>query len=298
VAKIHGGFLVETPDKAILLAQDAEKHIRPRDSLLHLGARIAVVCTSSTSRIDTPLLYVPGLSAHYTNYFHYFGQIHPRLLAFWMSDLGKNAMVAIPEFAPKFVSELLEMSGVPADVIFRIPSDVVCEASQVRILNPTRHDFQATPSDLQRVRSSLAYKSSGKPRRRLFLSRPLKSTQTQGRRLMNENEIGQLLSDEGFEIVDPAELSLGEQRQLFSEASVICGPTGAALTNALLLPEDAHVICLSPRETCRTYYPGLLLGSNIRFTWVLGSYLENASASHRFPHLPYEVPCELVKAAL
>ena len=72
----------------------------------------------------------------------------------------------------------------------------------------------------------------------------------------------------GFERFEPENLSLSEQAKIFSEASVLVGPSGAAWVG-LLFCEDA-VRCLSwlPKEydEFSTYSSlGALLGHNITF---------------------------------
>ena len=52
-----------------------------------------------------------------------------------------------------------------------------------------------------------------------------------GRRLLNEEEIARIASEQGFEIIRAEELAFENQVMLFSEASVITGPHGAGFVN-------------------------------------------------------------------
>jgi capsular polysaccharide biosynthesis protein len=73
--------------------------------------------------------------------------------------------------------------------------------------------------------------------RRLYVSR----ARAARRRLVNEEQVRLWLSLRGFETVEPESLSVAEQIALFSEASHIVGPEGAALTNMIFAPVGARV---------------------------------------------------------
>jgi capsular polysaccharide biosynthesis protein len=110
-----------------------------------------------------------------------------------------------------------------------------------------------------------------------------------GRAVTNEAELAEVATDFGFESVDPGSMTQQQQRKLFGEAKVVCGPVGAAMTNILYMPSGSEVICLGPLENTRTFFPGLTVGQEIAFKWVLGNYDPEFLNSRRFPHLPYSV---------
>lgn len=62
------------------------------------------------------------------------------------------------------------------------------------------------------------------------------------RRLINQNQIASHLRTVGFECVDPAKLAFEDQIHLFSNARLIIGAHGAALTNILFAPPGATLI--------------------------------------------------------
>jgi capsular polysaccharide biosynthesis protein len=74
--------------------------------------------------------------------------------------------------------------------------------------------------------------------RKLFLSRATAAS----RRIVNEAEIEPVLAGHGFEVVDPAGMSIAEQVALFSQASAVAGPHGAGLTNLLFSPPGTAVV--------------------------------------------------------
>lgn len=74
--------------------------------------------------------------------------------------------------------------------------------------------------------------------RRLFVSRRTAAS----RRVANEAEIESVLAEHGFEVVDPAGMSIAEQVALFSQASIVVGPHGAGLTNLLFSAPGTEVV--------------------------------------------------------
>jgi hypothetical protein len=67
------------------------------------------------------------------------------------------------------------------------------------------------------------------------------------RSIKNEREIVQLVQSKGFEIIDPAALSIREQISLFSEAKLVIAPHGGAITN-MIYSKEASLLEVMPRE--------------------------------------------------
>lgn len=298
---VFAGFLV-SPDGRHLLNLSHNSFVpRPTGALRQVGTWAGVVDTSGDEvRIDTPVLFVPGLRAHYNNYFHFGGQVLPRILGLLAEAAHSELSVAIPDFAPGFVTDMLAVGGVSTDRILRLPSHSPVRLTQAVIVSPSLHDWQCAAEDITAARRVLR-EPSWPPRagsRKLFLSRPPESVARSGRSLVNTAALIEVAVAQGYEVIDSGRMSQVEQRALFADAAEICGPTGAALTNSLYLPEGARVICLSPHETCRTYFPGLTLGQDVQFRWVLGSFDQQLIDSKRFPHRPYSIQPELLERAL
>ena len=51
----------------------------------------------------------------------------------------------------------------------------------------------------------------------------------------------------GFEPIVPGRMSFREQIRVFSEASVVVGPHGAALTNLVFAPHGCRIVEIAPR---------------------------------------------------
>lgn len=95
-----------------------------------------------------------------------------------------------------------------------------------------------------KVIESYKIESSPKTQKKIFLSRKSNFLQ----RLSNEVEIAEMFSRYGYKIVYPEELSLKEQVELFSQASIVVGTTGAALTNIIYCLPGTKFISIIPKE--------------------------------------------------
>ncbi len=69
-------------------------------------------------------------------------------------------------------------------------------------------------------------------RRKIYISR----RDTSARKLINENEVIELMLELGFEVLTLSEMSVLEQIKCFSEARCVVGPHGAGLANVMFCP--------------------------------------------------------------
>ena len=136
--------------------------------------------------------------------------------------------------------------------------------------------------------------SARKPWRKLYLTRK------KGLRVLgNQDEIELMLSGQNFEIVDMDGASLDFQTKLFSQASLIVAPTGAALTNMLLCqPGTKVIVFMSDHETTNHYfwsYLGNIAGLDV--TTIVGKRLFNLT-NYYSVHDDYVVDSKIVLAEI
>jgi hypothetical protein len=81
-----------------------------------------------------------------------------------------------------------------------------------------------------------------KPHKRIFISR----NDTQGRKVLNEPALRQLLVRYDFEIVSLTNMPLAAQIELFAQAEIVAGVHGAGLTNILFASPACRVIEILP----------------------------------------------------
>lgn len=124
--------------------------------------------------------------------------------------------------------------------------------------------------------------------RRIFLRR-----NSGVRRLVNSDAIEALLVSRGFTVVEPEKLSFAMQVQLFRQAAVIIGPTGAALANIIFADSRARIAILISRQegVIYWYWQNIAKASGKAVSYVFGGHAEGA-ASH--VHADFQVPPEAV----
>ena len=104
------------------------------------------------------------------------------------------------------------------------------------------------------IPSFLSYKDSFKilnslkelnsdSKNKIYLSRQKSSY----RNLINEGDIIDILKKKGFRIIDLNDLSVFDQINLFSSASVIVSPTGSSLANIVFCNPETKIIEIIPR---------------------------------------------------
>jgi hypothetical protein len=98
---------------------------------------------------------------------------------------------------------------------------------------------------------------------KLFISRASAAS----RRVVNEAELEPVLAEHGFEIVDPAGMSILEQVSLFSRASAVVGPHGAGLTNLLFSHPGTRVLELFAAPAAQGVSNYRVLSSHLGFPY-------------------------------
>jgi capsular polysaccharide biosynthesis protein len=109
---------------------------------------------------------------------------------------------------------------------------------------------------VQFLRSRLAIRTAPQSAgRRLYITR---RARTSGVRLVNEEAVRGMFIDLGFEAVGTDTMTFDEQRAMFSQASIVAGESGAALTNMLFAPDSAVLVCLQAEQWPMNVYADLV----------------------------------------
>lgn len=130
---------------------------------------------------------------------------------------------------------------------------------------------------------------TGKGGRRLYLGRKSRNW----RRVVNEDEIGEALAAEGFEILFPETMSFEDQVRMYQEASVVVAPGGSAVLNAIFARPDFRFVILSQRNLFNwsTYY-GLMRELGYEMTMLCGEQNNDEK------HSDFEIPVSQVLQAV
>lgn len=118
------------------------------------------------------------------------------------------------------------------------------------------------------------------------------------RQLLNEAEIIDVLTRQGFEVVYPERLSFAEQVALYHTADTIVGSASSALTNCIFCNPQARVIALIHENRSFNFrgYTSMIESSGARLVFVRGATVAG-EAVHHF-HANYRVPVAQVFQAI
>jgi capsular polysaccharide biosynthesis protein len=188
--------------------------------------------------IDHEVLWITDYWS--SNYFHWLTDALSRL--FVVQDrLNKIPLLLPGSFeSSDHVTATLKAFGVTNVDYVRWNEVVECR----NLLMPTHTAPSGHYNDdvIRNVRSILlkAYdqRSNARTGERVYLSRG----RTTKRRIANEDEVSETLSNYGFRTIHAEDLSFDQQLQMFSQTRYLISNHGAGLTNMFFMPEGASVL--------------------------------------------------------
>ncbi|MGW5837773.1 glycosyltransferase family 61 protein [Methylorubrum extorquens] len=113
----------------------------------------------------------------------------------------------------------------------------------------TQHGIHMSPLALSAARD-LRNSATPSHDKRVFVSRQSVHT----RKISNFDEVSNLLKDYDFQIVDPSQLSLKDQIDIFAGADIIVGTMGAGMTNIVFSNPSSFVVNLAPSNMPDTFF--------------------------------------------
>ena len=218
--------------------------------------------------------------------------------ALYMLGIKEEQLLFIKPYSLNYFPQMLWVSPV-ANVMFQRPN-AQHGVNQDFLPKPEYSNYH--PEALRLVRSIYLSHIEGEKNLRqpekVFLKRPL-GRATNYRMMENEPEIEAMLAANGFDCVDPADLTFLEQIALLSKAKVIVSASGAALTNIIWAPKGAHVFVLMNDTQYANYWSfgniAACLGQD--FSYVLGKTTKVAGTSD-VVHSNFVIDKEALKTAL
>lgn len=201
---------------------------------------------------------------HDNNYFHWLVECLPKLLFIDDQKQFKDAPLLIPNGLHENLVEALRRVNIHDHPVINLESGIAYHVDRLifpsalsRVIDRYKGhlvfdtDIVLSQKWVSRVADLLKNNAQPekKPWRKLYLTRK-KGLRTLG----NQEEIEAMLSEHDFEIVDLDGVSLDFQIKLFSQASLIVAPTGAALTNMLFCRPGTKVIIFMSNHEVTNYY--------------------------------------------
>jgi capsular polysaccharide biosynthesis protein len=158
------------------------------------------------------------------------------------------------------------------------------------VVFPAR-DTGANPAKIAELRHRVGADRRPRGRARLFITRP-----TAGRRrLLNESRIAARLEKRGFVALDPGTLSFDQQVAAFSDAALVVGAHGAALTNAAFMAPGGGVVELTHTARVVWTFHEVACASGLAYACVIGA---RASETDNPLFVDFSVDPDAVDAAV
>ncbi len=188
------------------------------------------------------------------NFYHWIIDDLPRLSLVERSGLFSDAPILVEQNMSKWQYELFNILGVESGRLRKV--DFGKPVSFRNLIVPSRlsRDMVAHPEAVSFLRKRLLDRTDHKATggKRIYLERT--KAVTANRRMLNERNVRDKFKRANFQIIDSGVLSIRQQIELFSDADVIAGPGGSALTNILFGPKGARVLSLGSSDIlCETF---------------------------------------------
>lgn len=173
-----------------------------------------------------------------TNYYHFLYDSIGRLGILEQCLPGAAFDAVVVPHQTRYQKELLLLAGVTSRLVQPRRGRTVAADRLVVPSNPN-WALDAPPAVVHWLRERLAPSSEPDGPRRLYLTR---GDVPRTRRYVEESELWPHLERRGFRRLDPGQLSVQEQIDVFARAEVILAPHGAGLTNVTFSPPGVRVL--------------------------------------------------------
>lgn len=233
------------------------------------------------------------------NYFHWMIQFMP---LFWAidqcPDYDTMPLIISSEVPEKFLSIIRDLDDRNRKII---PIDYADRYKVNKLVIPYPFSYSyasgeiVSPAGVKFLREKLGVNESigeRKPEGRIYIQRK----DPHYRKLLNEYEIEPLFKRHGFTFIEPSQLSLYEQIDLFSSAAIIAGPHGAGWTNMIFAPSGARGLMLLGEYESRLYSNiARIIGQDL--IHIHGECVREQTIHYQF-HCDFAVNVEEIEFAL
>jgi len=210
------------------------------------------------------------------NYYHWLIDLVPRvlLLKHATQNFSNYDAVLLNGSRADYEGETLTALEVPPEKIRYVDSRDRFQIASAVIPSIDHSSTTIAPWKILSLRQFASRNESGQ-RRRLYLSRRRAAV----RRIVNEEEILELLRQHDFEILELENFHWREQIQTFAKASMIVAPHGAALANIAFCRPGTHVAEISTRTGYSDWYWQLAAVAGLQHHFIEAHPRRSARAS-------------------
>ncbi|MDR7240803.1 glycosyltransferase family 61 protein [Neobacillus drentensis] len=187
--------------------------------------------------IQGNVAYIDTIPSWHNNYYHWLFDVVARFDLLERSGLDIDYYIMNPR-AYAFQFETLRQLGIPENKIIENHSRLHIQAEKLVLTSQPAMLPEWACQYLKRVLKEQQRIEVNKEYQKVYITR----SNAARRRVVNEEELIQLLKRKGFTIVILEKLKLWEQIEVFSSADIIIGPHGAGLTNLLFVRPGTKMI--------------------------------------------------------
>lgn len=203
---------------------------------------IPIHTNSSVEFNSDPVVNLSGIQSQ--AFFHWFVDYLPKVRGIELYDKHYEVYpeLLIPRNPPRWLVSSLNLCGVPSEKInyrevsrCRVNSLVIPSVPRYTSIDSPHGGFTRSPQALKWVGERLTsnVEQPDLDERRVFITR----RSADSRRIINEEEIVNMLSEYEFTPVNLSTMSLHEQIKLFESATFVVAPHGAGLINMIYASE-------------------------------------------------------------
>lgn len=182
------------------------------------------------------------------NYWHWLTEV---ILRVWMvRDKTHNMVLVLPESMKNTIFVKQSLEGFTFKRVFYIPEGKHLLVRNLCVPEVKHFADSYYSKELHEIRAYykqtvIASRRQSHSYEKIYISRK-KSTK---RKVVNEDEVEQLLINYGFDIICNEDFDFNEQVSLFSNAKYVVSIHGAGLTNMLFMKEGSSVLELHKKRT-------------------------------------------------
>ena len=168
-----------------------------------------------------------------------------------------------------FQDQILDLLDIPRNKIIPSINHFNFHVCAKKLIIASHVSPNNTPSHLaiKSIRGLFQTPVHVKKQRKIYVKR------NGGRHLINEKEVIETLTAMNFEIIIPEELTIEQQREVFSNSCFIVSAHGSALVNIVFAQKDTKVIDIFSATWINPCYAILSNIANLKYGYLIGKTL-------------------------
>ncbi|MGD1917686.1 MAG: glycosyltransferase 61 family protein [Pleurocapsa sp.] len=224
-------------------------------------------------KIEGKVAVLSSLAGHV--YYHWMFDLLPRIELIRRSKIKLSEIdcFIVNSLSKPYQKETLELLNIPKNKILESDRHSHIQATELIVPSFPGYMDWIPPGTMQFLRQTFLPQVNlvkTKANQKIYISR----AKARNRQLINEPEVNQLLTSQGFKTIFLEEMSVLEQVAVFANAEVIVAPHGSGLTNLVFCSPNTKVVELFSPNYQRTDYWMISQHLKLQHYYLLGENFE------------------------